>query len=212
MQKNFNIFVKAILSGIYIAIAGTFYLVVSNNYTFGAILGSLLFSIALLVICNRGYYLYTGKVGYLLPYQKNNIAMVLFTILGNLLGILLLTVVISLSGTINIKQYAINASNIKLAKQWYEIIFSSILCGILMYTAVDGYTNIKSDFGKTIIIILAVMGFILAGFEHSIANMYYFLVGQIFSFKALGYILLMIIGNGLGALLINLLHTLLKKE
>ena len=48
------------------------------------------------------------------------------------------------------------------------------------------------------------MIFILSGFEHSIANMFYFnLTGQ-YDLKSLGYILAMLLGNGIGAKLFGL--------
>jgi len=55
------------------------------------------------------------------------------------------------------------------------------------------------------------MTFLLAGFEHSIANMGYLIFAKEFSFKVLGYLALMILGNGIGAVTINLIHTKIDK-
>ena len=43
------------------------------------------------------------------------------------------------------------------------------------------------------------MIFILSGFEHSIANMFYFEMANAYSLKSLLYILVMAAGNGVGA-------------
>ena len=47
------------------------------------------------------------------------------------------------------------------------------------------------------------MIFILSGFEHSIANMFYFSLAGVWSVKAVIYILVMICGNAFGALVFN---------
>ncbi|VEU80204.1 formate/nitrite transporter family protein [Haploplasma axanthum] len=211
MHKQHSIFLKAILSGIYIAIAGVTYLVVSDM-TGSKLIGALLFSLALLVICNRGYYLYTGKIGYLLPYKKGGLKMIGQTLAGNFVGIVIVVLMIFLAGVPNITELAKVAVDHKLDNTWYEIIGLSFFCGILMYTAVDGFYNIKSDFGKNIIVILSVVVFIVAGFEHCIANIAYFMLAKTISLKVVLYFILMVIGNAMGAILINLLHERIKKE
>ena len=47
--------------------------------------------------------------------------------------------------------------------------------------------------------------FILCGFEHSIADMYYFAASGIVSLRAFGFIWLVIIGNSLGGMLLPVL-------
>ena len=64
-----------------------------------------------------------------------------------------------------------------------------------MYLAIDNYTRTKNF----IFIIAPVMIFILSGFEHSIANMFYFHLAGDYSRRAFGYLLVMVIGNGVGA-------------
>ena len=44
-----------------------------------------------------------------------------------------------------------------------------------------------------------VMLFILSGFEHSIANMFYFHLAGAYDGKAFLYLLVMVAGNGVGA-------------
>ena len=46
--------------------------------------------------------------------------------------------------------------------------------------------------------------FILSGFEHSIANMFYFSAAGIFSIEVVIYILVVISGNTVGAILLDL--------
>ena len=80
------------------------------------------------------------------------------------------------------------------------ILALSILCGILMYLAIDNFSKSKNH----LFIIAPVMIFILSGFEHSIANMFYFSLAGMWTPKSLLYLLLMLLGNGLGAKLFHL--------
>ena len=48
--------------------------------------------------------------------------------------------------------------------------------------------------------------FILCGFEHCVANMYYFSIAGAWSMKTLGYVLVMTLGNSVGGVLIPLLR------
>lgn len=76
------------------------------------------------------------------------------------------------------------------------------MCGILMYIAVDIYKNKNSILG----IFLAVPVFILSGFEHSIANIGYFSIANMFSIDVIIFILISILGNSVGALILPLLE------
>ena len=70
-----------------------------------------------------------------------------------------------------------------------------------MYIAVNNHKKISGEIGKYIGIFLCVMVFILCGFEHSIANMFYFSAGSLWSFKTLLYVLVMVAGNSVGSIL-----------
>ena len=82
----------------------------------------------------------------------------------------------------------------------------------MMYIAVDSFKNVKHDLAKVMILVFAVMIFILSKFEHSIANMLYFFLGNTFTLKAILYLILMILGNAIGAITLNLVETKLAKE
>jgi formate/nitrite transporter FocA (FNT family) len=88
------------------------------------------------------------------------------------------------------------------------------MCGVLMYIAVDVFKNRKSeDIGKYIGVFICVSVFILCKFEHCVADMIYFgMMNELslFSFKALKYIVIVTIGNGLGANLIPLTIKLIR--
>ena len=93
---------------------------------------------------------------------------------------------------------------IKLNDNLLSILILSCLCGVLMYIAVNNYKKHNTSIGKYMGIFMCVMVFILSGFEHSVANMFYFSVAGLLSWNTVLYILVMVIGNSIGAILIAL--------
>lgn len=207
MKKYLDYLIKSIFAGIMIGIAGTAYLRVDNN-----IVGAFLFSIGLLVICMYGMNLYTGKIGYVLINKLNYIYELLITILGNFIGTFLVARLVLLTRFKSVSDKAVELVNLKLNDNLLSIFILSILCGILMYIAVNNYKKINNEIGKYSCIFMCVMVFILSGFEHSIANMYYINVANLLSFKSLLYILIMLLGNSVGSILIALYYNRFYKN
>ncbi|MDY3195999.1 MAG: formate/nitrite transporter family protein [Paracholeplasma sp.] len=189
---NKNVIVRGIYAGILIGLASLLYLSVENAY-----LGSLLFSLGLLVVCAEGLYLYTGKVGYLAR-QKNYLKTVITTLVSNAIGITFVSV-LGLIAKPNLVHKATLLVDAKLSNPIESVIILSMFCGMMMYIAVEGYQRISNETAKVLVVIFAVMIFILAKFEHSIANMTYLIVSKTITLKSLFYLLLMIFGNGIGA-------------
>ncbi len=207
MRKYIDCLIKSIFAGIMIGIAGTVYLRVDNN-----IVGAFLFSIGLLVICMYGMNLFTGKVGYVLINKFNYIYELLITIVGNFIGTFLVARLVLLTRFKSVSTKAVDLVNLKLSDNLLSIFILSILCGILMYIAVNNYKKINNEIGKYSCIFMCVMVFILSGFEHSIANMYYISVANLFSLKSFLYILIMILGNSVGSILIALYYNRFYKN
>lgn len=207
MKKYLDYLIKSIFAGIMIGIAGTVYLRVDNN-----IVGALLFSIGLLVICMYGMNLYTGKIGYILINKLNYIYELLITILGNFIGTFLVARLVLLTRFKSVSDKAVDLVNLKLSDNLLSIFILSVLCGILMYIAVNNYKKINNEIGKYSCIFMCVMVFILSGFEHSIANMYYISVANLLSLKSLLYIFIMILGNSVGSILIALYYNRFYKN
>lgn len=160
--------------------------------------GAVLFSVALLTICIKGYSLYTGRIGFVLENANKDYFSALF--LG-LLGNVIATAVVGIA-----VQYAIPNLNsvasamcaVKLDQIWWQTLIRGIMCGVLMYVAVAVYKEKKSVIG----VLFAIPVFILSGFEHSIADMGYFAIGGVYSAQAFGFIWLVILGNSIGALIL----------
>ncbi len=207
MVKTQITLIKAIMSGILVGIGGILY--VSSQDKF---IGSILFSFALILIVARGYNLFTGKVGYLLPYKKGYLKILGLTLVGNTIGVLFTSSLFLLSG----KNIAINQAQSlflsKLDQMWYETLVLAIFCGFMMYLAVDSYHKIKNQGAALAVVIFSVSIFIVAGFEHSIADMVYLFLGRVFTFEALIFMVIVVIGNLIGAVTLNILSSLIKEE
>lgn len=161
--------------------------------------GAILFSVALLTICYKGYSLYTGRIGFILEnLNKDYISGLLLGLLGNVIA----TAVVGIAVQYAIPDLYETASAICAAKlmqqQWWQTLIRGIMCGVLMYVAVAIYKEKKSIVG----VLFAIPVFILSGFEHSIADMGYFAIGGVYSAKAFGFIWLVILGNTVGALIL----------
>lgn len=207
MKYNIEILIKSILAGIMIGIGGTIYLSLDNK-----IVGSILFAIGLFIIVVYSFNLYTGKIGYLINnFNKKYIRELIITLIGNFIGTFFVGFILKYTRIYTmISEKAKTLADIKLNDTLISILILSFFCGILMYLAVNTYKEVK-DIGKYLAVFLGVIVFILCGFEHCIANMYYFSVSSTWSLNTLLYLLVMILGNSLGGILIPLCNKVIKK-
>ena len=186
----------AVSAGIMIAIGGSVFLSCDSKYV-----GAVLFSVALLCICYLGYYLFTGKIGYLAnDFSKNNILNLSVGLAVNLIVTFLLGLLISFAIP-NLLDKAYIMCTAKLDQTFLITFIRAVFCGVLMYTAVEIFKEKKTPLG----IIFCIPVFILCGFEHSIADMFYFGVSGIFTTKILTFELASVLGNTVGGLILPLL-------
>ena len=89
---------------------------------------------------------------------------------------------------------------------------TNFFCNVLIYLAVDGYARIPNDVGKMLALFFGVMVFILCGFEHCVANMYYFSMAGAWSGKTVLYLLIMTAGNSLGGIAVPLLRKIAAEQ
>ncbi len=181
----YKIMIDSILAGILIAMGGVVYLSCEDR-----VVGSFLFSFGLLAIVCRQLSLYTGKIGYV---NKMGIQDISWTLFGNFIGTLLVGLVMRMTRSTISSQSMVET---KLNDTPLSIFVLSVFCGALMYLAVDSFKKSRS----WLFIILPVIIFILCGFEHCIANMFYFTLADSWgSMHTVSYQLIMIAGNAVGA-------------
>ena len=194
---------SGICAGILISIGGSVFLACDNKYV-----GAVLFTVALLCICIKGYSLYTGRIGFIVEsHDKEYFGGLTLGLLGNAIGTVLcgyaVRFAIPNSGAAAEALYAA-----KIAQSFPQTLIRGIFCGVLMYLAVSIYKEKKNVIG----IIFCIPVFILAGFEHSIADLFYFAASGVVSLEGLGFIWTVILGNSVGAVILPLLMFKRKKQ
>ena len=190
--------ISGITAGLLIGIGGTVFLACENK-----VVGAVAFTIGLLSICHYGLSLYTGKIGYMFAKHDGEAwAVLIWGLLGTLIGALVTGLLIREAlPAIGDKAAALETA--KLEQTALQTLIRASFCGILVYVAVNLFRDKKTVLG----ILIGIPVFILSGFEHSIADMFYFFAGGNFSLPVWGFLGLAVLGNSVGALVFDrLLH------
>ncbi len=198
---------RGIAAGILISLGGGVFLACEDK-----IVGALFFSVALVCICMLGYTLYTGKICYMADKpDREKTTELLFGLIGNIIG----TAVCGIAVRFAIPKICDAASILWVNKldsqEWWQTLIRAVFCGMLVYLSVEIYKKKGTPLG----IILCIPTFILSGYEHSIADMFYFAASDVpeKSFaESLLFIAIVVIGNSIGGLLIPLLMKVGVKE
>ena len=181
MEKLLKNLVKSFFAGVAIALGALVYISVN-----GGLVGAALFSIGLYLVLWYGLNLYTGKVGY--ANSIKDVPDLLVTIIGNALGC-------TLSLIIPKSELVLTIIENKLNTPLWLVFIKAILCGILIYAGVDQYKKNK-QYAPFLIVVV----FILAGAEHCIANLCYFIAARTFTIETIIFTIITIIGNAVGSL------------
>ena len=193
LKSLFPEFFGGIASGLLIAIGGTVLLSVENR-----VVGAIMFSVALLSICMLDLFLYTGKIGFLAEgFEKKMISKLAVGLLDNFIGASFGGYAVRFARPMLIEK-AQAACTARLDNGILRAFVLGCFCGMLMYAAVKIYRAKGSIAG----IVFCIPVFILSGFEHSIADMFYFALAGMIDFAYLGFIIAVIFGNSVGAMLL----------
>ena len=195
-----------ISAAIMISIGGSVFLACSDNRYYGAVF----FSVALLSICYLGLYLYTGKIGYLVEdHSSKNLATLGIGLCANLAVTFPVGMLVR-KAIPNLGERAEAICQAKLEQSFGSTLVRAIFCGVLMYIAVEIFRSKKSPIG----VLFGIPVFILAGFEHSIADMFYFGASGIASGKIATFEIAAVLGNSIGSVILPLLAVLgaMKKK
>ena len=209
-MKFLKVFLFGIFAGLAIGLGSLAYTVVSAYLTdtTGMIFASALFSVGLILVCTLGLQLYTGKIGVVFDGETKrevgyNAICLPIMLAGNTIGALVLGIICHFI-FMNVPEVANRIAAIAQGKIASNTVFlQGILCGALVYIAVYLYKNLQNYGMKIIGIITAVTLFVYCGFQHCIANIFYF--GMDFNWKIeyLWNILIVILTNSIGALLVR---------
>ena len=188
MKEIVDVLRSSVLAGVCIGIAGLGYLVTRD------IIGSVLFAFGLLTVVGYKLKLYTGTAGFI---QKGEVGKLLLILLGNIFGCLLVSLMARMS-PLDVQESAQSVLEGRLAIGPLRGGVLAIGCGFIMTTAVTFARQ-----GNNLPLLFGVPLFIVCGFPHCVADVFYYLTVP-FSFwgEHLGEILLfyvsIVIGNFIG--------------
>lgn len=196
MKKFKNIVIQAILAGIMVGIAGFMYCKIEDKT-----IGAILFTFALFMVVYFDLYLFTGKDGYLLENQPSYIYILVLTWFGNLIGTWLVAALTNLT-RMSVQPVALTYTLARVNDNYLSLFILGVFCNLLMFLAVDGFKNIKSDMGKNICLFLGISIFVVCGFEHCVADMFYIGASGLINQETILILMVVTLGNIVGSLLI----------
>ena len=182
----------AVLAGAFIAFGAVFSTVVTTGSTmsFGVtkLLGGVAFSLGLILVVVGGAELFTGNNLMIMAWASRKIKLShvlknwFYVYAGNMFGAFSIVALILISGQYLFGGGATGLRMLEIAKAKCELGFSQaialgVLCNILVCLAIWLCYSAKSAHGKILAIVFPITAFVAAGFEHSVANMYFVPMG-----------------------------------
>ena len=199
MNEFLKTIIGSIWAGIAISIGGIAFLVTKQ---------AIFFPIGLLIVCVYHLNLFTGKVPYA---EVSHIPKLMTIVIGNIIGAFLVGFIISYSKP-SLTSVATEICEKKLIERW-EIIPLAILCNILIFVAVDNFKNHQISLTYRVIVLwMSTTLFVVCGFEHCVANAFYFGVARIINWNVLIFLISNIIFNAVGGIIAFRSFSYLKKE
>lgn len=195
MKLIFN----SVLAGATIGLGGMAYLCSPSKE-----LGAVLFTVGLFLVLTYDLNLFTGKICCLFQVPIKEWRTYLIIYLGNFIG----AATLGLLGrflNINLEEGAAIFA-LKYQAPWYQEIILGALCNICIFIAVNGYRNQKEQWIKAASLFFGVTIFILCGFEHSIANIFYITLYNQWNAASILTLLYITVGNIAGGVLASLVQ------
>ena len=189
-----SMFVLAVLAGAFIALGAIF----STTVTAGAgaalpygvtrLLAGLVFSLGLILVVVGGAELFTGNNLIVMAWASRKVSTALLlknwvvVYAGNFVGALGTAALIFVSGQYQFGAGAVGAAalataNSKAGLGFFQALALGVLCNALVCLAVWLTFSARTTTDRILAIIPPITAFVAAGFEHSIANMYFIPIG-----------------------------------
>ncbi|MEN6481024.1 MAG: formate transporter FocA [Anaerolineaceae bacterium] len=190
-----KLFILAVLAGAYIALGAIFCTTVlagSSALPYGVarLLGGLVFCLGLILVVVGGAELFTGNNLIVIAWASKKVSTGALlrnwaiVYLGNFVGSVATAVLMFLAkqytnGGGSVGVVALNTAASKVHLGFIQAVALGILCNCLVCLAVWLTYSARSTTDKILAIIFPITAFVAAGFEHSVANMYFIPYGII---------------------------------
>lgn len=186
-----KMFVLAIFAGVFIAIAGASATIASATVpdpSTARLINALIFPGGLIMVVLAGSELFTGNNLLIIPLLERKIKIGelfkswIIVYLGNLTGSLFIAALFVYSHAAGLfdgqlAQTLVNTALTKTSFSFSDAFLRGILCNILVCIAVWITIGASTAVGKVIGLYLPIAIFVLGGYEHCVANMFYIPAG-----------------------------------
>lgn len=186
-----NQFVLGVLAGAFIAFGAQASNMAAHSFSdpaTGKILGGLIFPAGLMMVIMAGAELFTGNCLMVVSLAERKISLVqllrswVVVYLGNLAGGILVALLVVWSGQLNFSGGLLGGFTLKAAAGKISLTFTQafvlgVLCNWLVCLAVWMSFGAKDGVSKAVCVFFPIWLFVVSGFEHSVANMFYIPAG-----------------------------------
>lgn len=169
-------------AGMFIALAGA--ASATASFYVNKFAGAFIFSAGLAMVLIAGSELFTGNCLIIISVLEKRVSVLkmlknwLFVYIGNLLGALFVAALAAYSGALDgIAEATVNTAAAKANIGFGDGVMKGVLCNILVCLGVWMAFAEDTAGGKVLTIILPITAFVLCGYEHSVANMYFIPAG-----------------------------------
>jgi formate/nitrite transporter len=178
----------SVLAGAFIGLGALYFVIVKSDPDLGfaakQVLGGATFSLGLILVIVAGAELFTGNNLLAMAWADGKISTGellrnwVIVCGGNFIGAVGIALLVFLShhaemNNGGIAQEYIRIASAKVALPFWTAFFKGILCNILVCMAVWMAFAGRSVIDKVVAIVFPISAFVAAGFEHSIANMFF---------------------------------------
>lgn len=186
-------FVLAVLAGAFISLGAMFATVATAdaaNIPFGItrVVGGVTFSLGLVLVVVAGAELFTGNNLIVMAWADRRIGLTRLlrnwgiVYLGNLVGALATALLVFAARQYEFGDGAVGLNALAIAETksslgWGQAVALGVLCNALVCLAVWLSYAARSVTDKVLAVLFPITAFVAAGFEHSVANMYFLPVG-----------------------------------
>jgi formate/nitrite transporter len=225
--------ILSVLGGAFIGMGALFYVLIHSDAGLGfaarQVAAALSFCLGMLLVVVAGAELFTGNNLIVMARAQGSIGSgevvrnwtIVFA--GNLVGTAGLALLVWLSGHPGMNDGAVGRDYLRIAEAkaalpFMVALWRGILCNALVCLAIWMSYAGRSVIDKAVAIIFPIAAFVAAGFEHSIANLYYFAMALLLAPQAsmpmlggmLRNIVAVVIGNVIGgSVLVGLVYYLI---
>ena len=187
-----TMFALAVLAGAFISLGANFFTIAITGSPFGfgptRMLGGLAFCLGLILVVVAGAELFTGNNLLTMAWASRRIntfelfrnwAIVYF---GNFVGAVATAYLVYASNQWQLGDQAVGTTALKIAIAkvnlgFGEAFFRGVLCNALVCLAIWLCFSAHSTTDKILCVLFPITAFVAAGFEHSVANMYFIPLG-----------------------------------